>query len=237
MGVLATIVAVIIALLLPTTAPMADGYITPVIAFELAQTTEELQFLSGGSNAAIMRRGQFYDGLAWDMLFPWLYGGFIFLLLVKALRAEGSQQRKSTKMGVVAAMLIPLCDMAENMSMIRIIDAFNTPQLITHGMLSDELVTGLQITTWAKWLMIGGAMTMLMVHFVRHRYDDMKKPRMAIAVSGFCGVSTLAAFVSRSPILGEIMGLSVVLCIAYFLVSNSRELLHYVRLKRDELGV
>lgn len=225
LGALAAAVGICITLLLPAKASIAEGFFTPIIAFELARSPDDLTFLMGSSESASMMRQQFYDGITWDMLFPFLYGGFIFLLLVKALRIEADSQQWTTKLGVVSAATIPFFDVAENAAMLQILNA-----LSAQGAIMPRFLQHLQLTTWLKWLAIGIAFGMLMLHFyTQARTQKTTKHIASMLVSGLCFCVTLAAFFTLHPLLGELMALSVVLCIAFFLVTNSRELIGNIK--------
>lgn len=228
LGVFAVIIALLITAILPTkaklTTDMAQGFFSPIIAFELARTPMDLAFLTGADDSLIALRDSMRAGLRWDMLFPFLYGGFILLLLIKALRTEGDKTEFTTKAGVLFAFAIPFADLAENWAMLRILDALDAQEELT-----GRLLANLELTTWIKWLLIGMAFGMLMVHFYTQTKNNVSNQMMPAIMAAFCFFSTLAAFFTLSPVLGEVMALSVVICIAYFLIKNSRELLLHIK--------
>lgn len=228
LGVLTVVVALVITFIMPTktslTHNMAQGFFTPVIAFELARTPMDLAFITGADAATTELRNAFRTGLQWDMLFPFLYGGFILLLLIKALRSEGEHTETTTKLGVLFAFTIPFTDLLENWAMLRILNVLDA-----QGTFTGRILANLELTTWLKWLFIGLAFGMLMIHFYTQTKNKVSNQTMPAVMAGFCFVSTLAAFTTLSPLMGEIMGLSVVICIAYFLIKNSRELLLHIK--------
>lgn len=224
-GVLAAVIAVVMTFILPMQTqlgtPMRQGFLTPIIAFELAQFSQDLAFITGNEASTSVLIAKFYHGLKWDMLFPFLYGSFILLLLIKALRLE-KNKAITTKIGALFALIIPVTDIAENMAMLNILDAMSNEESIT-----DSLLMCLHITTWLKWFCIAFSFGFLMLHFYRNKQLVQRKKWLPIAVCGLNFFSTLGAFLYKNPILAELMGFSVVLCIAYFLVTNSRELINY----------
>ena len=73
----------------PATADLTDGYRTPVLAFEFAQTPADLAFMTGDSDSAVRHRAAMAAGQQLDTAFPVAYAGLIvFLLLGQARRGR-----------------------------------------------------------------------------------------------------------------------------------------------------
>ena len=82
-GLFVIVLSIVIVSISPSSEDLADGFQTPIIAFEFAQTPEDLAFLSGFGAVEIKNR-QLMDTLhMWDMAYPFAYGGFLILLLLQ----------------------------------------------------------------------------------------------------------------------------------------------------------
>lgn len=223
-GMATLAVALAAMLVLPAKAELAEGFFTPVVAFELARSPADLAFLTGADEQAQLMRTKMRQGLWVDALFPFCYAGFILLLLLQALRCfpiknlpKNKEILMLTKVGVLLAVLLPFLDFAENYQMLHILN-----HLDKHTAPPDMLMQNLHFATWIKWLAIGLCFGLLAVHYAYAQVDYFSKRQhlLAILCAGGCFVITLLAFYSLSAVLGEMMGLSVVVALVYFFVAN-----------------
>lgn len=208
---------------LPTQAELSEGYITPIIAFELATTPSDLHFLMGNKNTAI--RTAMTQGLVLDAIFPLLYSAFIFVIALKAAtnntfnqhsRTFGTMITSGLWLSALIALLIPLTDWHENHRMQAILTALDAAVKPTD---LTQLINQLIYGTWTKWLSIAIAIGLLVPYFA------IMRRHFTLAICTLCSASTLAAFaLNPMPILGEIMALSVSFFILFFFVEATLDL-------------
>lgn len=187
-------IAVVLQVVMPTEAPLERGYVTPILALELARSESDVAFLSGDGEAA-ERRAAFDRGHVVDMAFPFAYGGLILLLLWPAVREGDSLARAGA---VFAAITVPT-DIAENLTLMQLTDALGAGGAI------EGLLGTLFIATWAKWIALALALAALgAVTWSRSKL---------LAVPLFFALPvTLATVALGSPgPAAEAMGLAVVL--------------------------
>lgn len=206
LGILATA-------LLPAKAELSDGFISPIIAFELARVPQDIAFLTGDGEAATMRQ-QMRHGLIADVFFPFAYSAFMFLLLLKA--SVNSNYKKApwyVLVGVFITLLIPFVDLAENWSM-----AILLSQLDAGNTLTNSSFNMLKMTTWLKWLMIATAFLCLALHYFKVKH------KASCFVTTLTGVTMIVAWLSLSPLLGELMALTMMIALIVLFVKYIREL-------------
>jgi len=195
----------VLTLIMPFEAELAEGFRTPIIAFEFAQTEADLAFLSGNSAASKQNRDKMDAGHQWDMAFPFAYGVFIALLILP-MALSG---RRGMLVGMLAALLIIPFDIYENLTLIDITASFRNPMPL------GDLLNQLYIATWLKWGAIGISITMLTLGLFRTgRYFSA-----VVAMTAAAGV--VAAFLSGSnPMMTELMSMLVLIFFLYFSISS-----------------
>ena len=126
----------------PGSAPMAEGFRTPMLAFELARTEADLAFLEG--NGAEPLRAELEHMQQLDAYFPFVYAGMLASLFL-GLALAG---RRVAWLGLVVALVVIPADLAENHfldSMLRELAA---------GGAVGPLLDGLIASTSVKWGLI-----------------------------------------------------------------------------------
>ena len=139
------ILGVVILFTFPLSADLSEGFRTPIIAFEFAQTEGDLSFLSGNSEINRLNREKMDAGHFWDMGFPFAYGGFLALMLLQ-IAIDG---HRFAWLGVVFALSIVPFDINENLTLLQITKALENSDSI------ETLLLELHIATWLKWGAIG----------------------------------------------------------------------------------
>lgn len=176
--------------------PMADGFVTPILALEFAQGPEDLAFLQG--EAATELRAALMHTQDLDRYFPLAYAGMAAVLFL----GLGLQGRKLAWLGLALALLTIPADWLENGEI---------EQLITLAAATDvfgeeiyDPLLDLFITTWVKWGLIAAyALIMAVVMF--------QEKRRILAIPGALAAVALAAtFLSGSNgHVAEVMGLTM----------------------------
>jgi len=190
----------------PSTAELAEGFRTPVIAFEFAKTESELSFLSGQSEISRLNREQMDAGHStWDMVFPFAYSGFIAFLLLRIKK----QGRSFIWLGVAFAVFIIPFDINENLTLLQITSALAGSSSI------ETLLLQLHLATWLKWGAIGASIAVLAGGYV------MNKNYLSATVAALAaiGIATCWAFNSE-PILAELMSTFTFLFFVFFTIET-----------------
>jgi len=121
---------------------MPDGLTTPVLAFEFAQTEQEIVDLFGADPAVKAELVRAFDLGSWvDFGYMLLYAGFLLAFAVQVARVNG---RSLFYIAAAVAIIIFLADMLENMQLLGITAALETGHF-------DRQLTLLPIFTWIKW--------------------------------------------------------------------------------------
>lgn len=156
-GLLTLVVAGVMLFHFPLKADLADGFTTPIIAFEFAKTAADLNFLTGSEGSAVSNRAMMDAGHQWDMLFPFAYGGFIALLILKLITTE---HKWLWPFLLMAVLIIPF-DINENLALLAITD------VLAKGDDAGDLLAALHIATWLKWgaiaISVGGFALALLI--------------------------------------------------------------------------
>lgn len=181
------VLAALVTATFPIEAPLPAGWHTPIIAFELARTPEDLAWLAGAEAEEL--REAMRAGHRIDMVFPLAYGA---LLVASCGGVRGRLAKAAAAFGGLA---IPL-DWLENAALEAITDA-----LERGGDGAREL--GLLLpATWGKWGAIGCALALLGLAI---RSDE---PRTGHAlVLSACTVPVAA--LTGAPLAGELMSVAV----------------------------
>lgn len=206
-GLLTLLLGLAMVLTFPITADLPAGFNTPVIAFEFAATHADLSYLDGDGQIETANRAAMIAGLKLDMLFPFLYGGFLCFLLARLVAA----QHLVALLGIPFSLLIIPLDIRENLTLLAIIEALaNTTSL-------DQLLLDLRTDTWLKWGAIGVAMAVLAIAYAKSR------GYWSSALSALAAGSIALCYSSESmPVLAEIMSACVLIFFLFFTVKECR---------------
>jgi hypothetical protein len=190
LGIATMILGVVILFTFPLSADLSEGFRTPIIAFEFAQTESDLSFLSGTSEINRLNREKMDAGHFWDMGFPFAYGGFLALMLLQI--AKGGH--RFAWLGVFFALSIVPFDINENLTLLQITKALENSDSI------ETLLLELHIATWLKWGAIGLCSAVLAVGFAA------KKEYPPALVSLLPALAIAACWASNSePSIAETM--------------------------------
>jgi hypothetical protein len=217
-GLATILLGVIMLFTFPLSADLSEGFRTPIIAFEFAKTDADLSFLSGSSDANRLNRVKMDAGHTWDMGFPFAYGGFIILMLLRMIK--GGQ--RFVWFGVVFAVAIIPFDINENLTLLQITQALENSASI------ETLLLKLHIATWLKWGAIGASMAVLSIGFAA------SKEYLSAVVSILAALGIAICWASNSePNIAEEMStltflffvvLSVKACIQSWTLIRQREI-------------
>ena len=119
--------------------PLPPGFITPVMAFEFAETPAEVltMFQPTGAAAAMDRVNR------WDFLYMALYNGFLGMFALAAARHSG---RRFFYIPAALALVILAGDALENVQLLGL-----TYRTTLDGGSLDALLGRLRFYTWLKW--------------------------------------------------------------------------------------
>ncbi|MAL08797.1 MAG: hypothetical protein CMF74_03910 [Maricaulis sp.] len=134
---------------MPQTAEgMAEGFETPILALEFANTRDDLAFVRAEDADAL--RAAFMAGQALDVWFPLAYGG----LMIAVLAGLALRGRSIAWIGVLAAAIAIPADWWENAVIHRIL-------IDPEGAPAD--LPALAASTFTKWFAISGAAAMFAI--------------------------------------------------------------------------
>jgi len=207
---LATIVlGAILLAIFPSTAELSEGFQTPVIAFEFAKSESDLSFLSGNSELSQLNREKMDAGHSgWDMVFPFAYGGFIALLLLR-IKGQGSG---FIWLGVVFAVLIIPFDINENLTLLQITSA------LADSASTEGLLLALYVATWLKWGAIGASIAILAAGYsINKNYWSA-----TVSIVAALGIATCWVFNSE-PVLAETMSKLIFLFFVFFSIETGMQ--------------
>lgn len=143
-GLAVILVSVISLFVFPQTSPgQIEGLRTPIIAFEFAETVEEINTLFG-SNGSIEQADMIRkmdQGNTLDYLYMLLYSGFLFSFAVLAAKQSG---QKWVYAGAVLAVLALVGDALENVQLLTITANLHSGDFV-------DALTRLHWLTWLKW--------------------------------------------------------------------------------------
>ncbi len=119
--------------------PLPPGFITPVMAFEFAETPAEVltMFQPAGAAAAMDRVNR------WDFLYMALYNAFLGVFALAAARHSG---RRFFYLPAALALVILAADALENVQLLGL-----TYRTTLDGGSLDALLGRLRFYTWLKW--------------------------------------------------------------------------------------
>jgi hypothetical protein len=175
--------------------PLPEGMRTPVVAFELARSAEEVERMFGprdsaerASWAAAMDRGNVVD-----FAFMVLYGAYL-ALFAQTLRQLGARSRWLVLLAPVPALM----DALENLELLRI------TSMLGHDFAAP--LARLAWFTWSKWLLLALNMALWM----RPLWRLGLLGRAAALSAGLTALMTAAALFVRGR-AAELMGLGCAL--------------------------
>lgn len=185
---------------------LAEGFWTPIIAFEFVETEADVVLVLGQIDAP----GQaelieaFTLGNNLDFIYMVLYGAFLFVFALTCARLSGN---KLFYIAAGLAVLVPFADMFENLQLQAILTSF-----VVGDDFSSNLAR-LKLFTWLKW---GGLafIFLLLAPFFTHGNPFARFIGMYTAVPFVLGV--LSYFSGGS--LKEIFALSVALMFLLLIV-------------------
>ena len=192
LGLGAVVMSLILTLIGPReTGPLPDGFITPVVAFEFAESAAEVAtlFEPEGSAAAMDRLNR------WDFLFMALYSLF---LTTFALAAALDSGRFTLWFAAALAPLILLADVMENVQLLNL-----TTQLSLGGGMESAL-DRLHLFTWLKW----GGLAVYFLLIGNYFREQSGIWRFVWVLAGAPAILALWAFLRRGP-THELMALSI----------------------------
>jgi hypothetical protein len=197
-GVITLGVAVWLTLVFPREmGPLPSGIKTPIIAFELARSTAEVETMFGpvGSSERVAWTRAMDAGNQQDVVFLVVYGLF-FLFFSRGLVELGG---RSAGFGRVIALMPSVMDAIENMQLLAI-----TQKVAAYDKDYASELSSLALFTWAKWIGIA----LIFASWVPALWARGKIGRVtALLAVGTCA-STLAAFFTRG-VAAELMALGV----------------------------
>ncbi|TGL40376.1 hypothetical protein [Leptospira perdikensis] len=200
-GISTLFVSLIGLFMYPSQAALSEGFRTPVIAFEFAQSTEDLKFLTGNEEVTKKLRSEMRVGQKLDIFFPFLYAGFMFFLVFSEIK----KINPFTWLGFVISIIIVPCDLYENYIMDQIL--FRLDRLEDFR----DLLSHLEVATWWKW----GAIAIVM--FVLSSIYFSTKQWFNGMISFFPGVAIFCTWISGSNgYVAEVMMIFVSFFFIYF---------------------
>ncbi len=207
-GVVTLVLGVIMVAIFPSSANLADGFITPIIAFEFAKTPSDVLFLTGFEAQSIANREMMDAGHQWDMLFPFAYAGFIASYLVVFAR-----QLTLLWLAVVCTVLIIPFDINENLTLLAITSTLENDADIM------ALLTNLSLDTWLKWwaLAIGLFGVCIGMWQRKHKVTSLAAAAAAGSIAMYWWFSDIA-------VLAEIMSLLVFLFFLWLFIFTAYSL-------------
>ncbi len=208
LGLGAVAMSLILTLIGPrATGPLPDGFITPVMAFEFAESAAEVTtlFEPEGSAAAMDRVNR------WDFLFMTLYSLF---LVTFALAAALDSGQFTLWFAAALAPLILLADVMENVQLLNL-----TAQLSLGGGMEPALAR-LHLFTWLKW---GGLAVyfLLLIPYFRRLDSRWRLVRLAAALPALAVGVALISRGLANELLALAVGLMFLLLTIYAMVSGS----------------
>jgi hypothetical protein len=182
---------------------LPPGFITPVMAFEFAESADEVSqlFAVDGSAAAMDRVNR------WDFLYMALYSGFLFAFALTCARQTG---RGYFYIPAALAVGILVADALENVQLLAITrvlsDADISPVM---GELSP-LLSRLRLFTWLKW---GGLAVyfLLLWPYFRGLASRWRGVRFVAALPALLAVVALLARGLPNELMALVIGLMFVL--------------------------
>lgn len=178
---------------------MSDGWTTPILAFEFATSTADVDFLAGASGRAL--RDAMNAGHRLDAVFPFAYGGLL------VLTAMAHRPRPAAWFAMAAGALAIPADLVENVLLLQITEN------LANGL--EPSFVWLPTVTWTKWCAIGLALGAL---------ASLRMNRVVVATGSLALVATLVALVDGTPWTAEGMAATIAFGFAGLIGTALREL-------------
>lgn len=207
-GVLTIAYTVFLGTLFPTDAALSDGFNTPIIAFEFAETAEDIAFMAGSEALATTHRAKMDAGNRYDMAYPFLYGGLLALLLLRL--ARNGQPLAWVGFGFALA-IIP-ADIHENIVLLDI-----TKSMAAGGS-GVDLLPYLHMATWAKW----GAIAVVQIVAALCLFSHKAWIGGALAAVGAVILGG-TWFTDADPVFAELAGPGLGLLLLYITLRAARD--------------
>ncbi|MEO0367473.1 MAG: hypothetical protein AAF197_01670 [Pseudomonadota bacterium] len=214
-GLSTVILSLVLMVVLPSEADLAEGFVTPILAFEFATKTSDLAFLSAGTEQALSDIERMHLGLLWDMAFPIAYSAFL-ALFAKSMSEGLSVPARYFWIGFI---LIVLFDYAENFIMFRLLNE------AANASITLDNLAKLHIATWLKWMAIATAILGISITSIVTKRRSLS---MLLGLIVFT-VSLTCLLLSTPPVLAELMALLIAI---YFLAALIESIVRYFRLRR-----
>jgi hypothetical protein len=172
---------------------LPPGFITPVIAFEFAESASEVwrMFIPLGSAEAMDRVNR------WDFLYMILYGLFLAAFSIACARRTG---KRFYYFSAALALGIIVADALENIQLLGL-----TYRVGLDGGYLDNLLANLKVFTWLKW---GGLALYLLLLWPYFHGQAGSLARFISIIALLPALSALLAFMRRG-LLNELLALSV----------------------------
>ena len=143
-GIALIVIGVIITVIGPgRSAELADGFFTPVIAFEFAAEAEDVIRVFGEANSPereeIVRTMS--NSTRLDFLFLILYGAFLFTFSITCASMTGN---RVYYLPALLSILAPIFDIFENLQLLSIMGQIGSGEFVSE-------LTYLRFYTWMKW--------------------------------------------------------------------------------------
>lgn len=202
-GIMTLIIGAIMMFYFPQSADLPHGFTSPIIAFEFAKVPEDLLYLTGTGAIETINRAQMDAGHQWDMVFPFFYGGFIFLLLLQSY----INGQRIAAFGMLFALLIIPFDIHENLTLLEI------TSVLEQGNSPTDSLQHLPLATWLKWGAIGISIGVLsLVLYFQKKY-------LSAILADIVALLVLITWLSGDmAIIAESMTLSLTVLFIYFTV-------------------
>ncbi|MCB9679602.1 MAG: hypothetical protein H6737_31135 [Alphaproteobacteria bacterium] len=178
--------AVLLMLLFPEVEGLSRGYGGAILGLELATEPAHVAPIAGPDAATA--RAALDRGHAFDMAFPFFYGGLLCALLWPFGHASTPLHRWTARTGMAAALLTIPTDIRENLVLLDL-----TSELGRGGSGADVLAA-LPLATWSKWACLAVALGAVGVTGIREHRVLGGAALLAAASIALLGITGAPAF-------------------------------------------
>ena len=178
------------------TGPLADGFFTPIIAFEFASNVQDLNLIFYDTNSQLLQTAvtAITFGTRLDFLFMVLYGAFLFTF---SLTCASLTSNRLFYLTAVLAVLAPLFDLLENLQLLAIMQQLGSGNFIAQ-------LGYLRLFTWLKW----GALTVIFLLLIPFFQKAGVFGRFLVMFAALSFVLGVLAFF-KPGLLNELFALSI----------------------------
>jgi hypothetical protein len=188
-------------------APLPAGFITPVLAFEFAQSPDEVSELFDleGSLAAMDRVNR------WDFLYMALYSGCLFTFALTCARLTG---RRFFYLPAALALLLLFADAMENVQLLAITRLLAERDVVRILEQLTPSLNRLRLFTWLKW---GGLCVyfLLLIPYFRGLHSRWRWVWLVGALPALLAIVALFARGLPNELMALAIGLLFVLLTIY----------------------